>query len=133
MDAASKTTPRLSLTVSLDTPRSPAEDVDTWCDVARTAAFEPVHGRLTARQGEAMSFRFELDVDHEILWTGADVERLTLFSSTAVARFETPGEHVVRAEIYSLDNRLIATLSAFVDVLLTTSDAPRLRHTNATV
>ena len=108
------TTTQLALTVSTGAPREPRADVDAWCDVPD--AFAPIRGRLTARGGETASFRLELDVDHEILWSGATVTRTTLHTSTAVARFDAPGEHVVRAEVYGLDGRLIATLSAFVDV-----------------
>ena len=121
--------PHMSLTVAPLSERAPEHDVRRWVDVPDAKAFEPLAGRLQARVGESMSFRFALDVDHEIHWTGAESARLKLHSSTAVARFDTPGEHVVRAEIWGLDGRLIASISAFVDVL----PSPSNRHSETTV
>ena len=102
MDVATPTA-QIGLTVSPDAT-DPRTAIDTWCDVDD---FAPIRGRLTLRAGDALTFRFTLDVDHEILWSGATPTRTTLHASTAVARFDEPGEHVVRAEVYGLDQRLI--------------------------
>lgn len=124
MDVATPTA-QIGLTVSPDAARDPHRDVHRWCDVDD---FAPIRGRLTLRAGDALTFRFALDVDHEILWSGATPTRTTLHASTAVARFDEPGEHVVRAEVYGLDQRLIATFAAFVDVVGDTHGASQNRH-----